>query len=79
MVSSAAGGSALSAEFSVQMVHPSRGNWGQFSMREASSPFWYCCRVICRGVGKGGVVTEGRVGGAKETWPGWKLSPGKRA
>lgn len=53
----------MSAEFSVQMAHPSRGNWGQFSMREASSPFWYCCRVICRGVGRGGVVTESRVGG----------------
>lgn len=25
------------------------GDWGQLSMREAVSPFWYSCRVICAG------------------------------
>lgn len=39
------GGSGLGALLS--------GDWGQLSMREAVRPFWYSCRVICRGNGRG--------------------------
>lgn len=70
MVSSTRGSSDLSVKFSVQMVHPSGGNWGQFSMREASSPFWYCCRVICRGKRDGLVHRQQGRGGQPYRRPG---------
>lgn len=49
VVSSTMGSSGLSVKFSVQVAQPSKVSWGLLSMREASSPFWYCCLVTCRG------------------------------
>lgn len=37
------------------------GDWGQLSMREASSPFWYSCRVICAGTPAGNRVGQPKV------------------
>jgi hypothetical protein len=49
VVSSTGGSSGLSIKFSEQVAQPSKVGWGLLSMREAISPFWYCCLVICRG------------------------------